>query len=223
MRLSSLVIAAILIVSTTLLAQHTTSAASSSAASSFASHSSSGGSSSASHTGSSHSSSGSVAPSNAPAPRPSSSTAIKSPYVTRGTQPGKPAGRSLFHPFRKPHPIERTQFIHPQPCWHKPCSVCPAGQSRNGRGACIAVSSACLTGGFSYGFFCSTPYWWSNQCRVLAGELASLEQRMRGESNPALSLEYQRLREQYEECLRRTGGMNSFGYYALDGGLFDVP
>jgi len=225
MRRSFLIIAATLIMSAFLAAQHAGSAAtSSSSGGSSSSHSGySGGSSSASHSASHFSSLGSSAH-HAPAlPRSSPSTAIKSPYVKQDAQPEKASGHSFFHPFRKPQPTEKAAFIHPQTCWRKPCAVCPGGQSSNGRGACVPVSETCLAHPLSLGLYCSTPYWWSNQCRALADELAVEQQSMRGHSYVGESMQYRRLSEQYEDCLRRTGLLNASPYYALYGGLFENP
>ena len=227
MRLSGLLIAIILMLSSMLTAQHAGGAASSSASGgSSSSHSSvSGGSFSASHSASHFSSTGSSAHSAPTLPRSSPSATIKSPYVKQNAQPEKAAAHSFFHPFRKPQPIEKekTAFIRPHPCWHKPCGVCPSGQSSNGRGACVPVSETCLAHPLSFGLACSTPYWWSNQCGVLANELLAEKQTMRGYGYSGESVEYRRLRQEYEECLLRTSGLNGFAFYGLYGGLFDVP
>lgn len=224
MRHSGLLIATILMLfmlSSMLAAQHAGGAASSSSGNSV-SHSSSGGSSSAIHSVGSLGASGSAAHSIAPTSRPSAPSTIKSPYVKRTTQPEKAPGHSFFHPFRKPEPIKKAAFIRPQPCWRKPCNVCPSGQSSNGRGACVPVSEMCLANPLSLGLYCSTPYWWSNQCRALANELAAEEQSMRNHNYVGESMEYQRLREQYEDCLRRRG-LNGLPHYSLYGGLFENP
>ena len=46
---------------------------------------------------------------------------------------------------------------------------------------------------------------------------------MRGHSYVGESMQYRRLSEQYEDCLRRTGLLNASPYYALYGGLFENP
>jgi len=222
MRLSCLVIATSLIMSTMVLAQHTSGGSGSGGGSS--SHgASSGGSFSASHSSGGFGSSGSSAPIAAPVSKSSSSIAIKSPYVKQDAQAGKASGHSFFHPMRKAQPAEKTGFIRPQTCWRKPCGVCPSGQSRNGRGACVPVSETCLANPLSLGLYCSTSDWWANQCGALANELAAEHQRLHGRHYLGDSVQYQRLKEQYEECLQRMGYMYGLADYALYGGVLEVP
>jgi hypothetical protein len=235
MRLSGLLLAAILVAAATLSVPHASGAPGSPGVSgSSASHSTSSGSASASHSVGSHSSSGSASHSSSgvgAAARPSPSSKVpgagKAPNARAIAEPEDKKGRSFFHPFRKPKPVEKVEFIRPQPCWRKPCAVCPPGQSRNGRGACVAaiLTNNCLSGPYGSGLFCGAPYWLSNRCKVLADELAAQERRMQGQNDPGQSLEYERLRAQYAQCLARMrGGFAAFAFYASDGeSLFDVP
>jgi hypothetical protein len=84
----------------------------------------------------------------------------------------------------------------------------------------MVVSHACGVGQYWNGSSC-----WQYQfgdCSELARRLAEERLNMHGQNDPGDSLRYQLLRQQYDQCLRRSGG--AFGAYALnDGLLFDTP
>jgi len=214
MRLSGLVVAAILLVSATLLAQHSSGGGSSSGGShggsaggsSFSVSSAGGYSTGSSHVASTGSSS-----------RPSSSSSKASPGKENASL-GNKSSRSLFHPFRKPKPGQNAAFKPPVPCLKGICAVCPPGESRNGRGACVIAGNACLSGQSSYrsGFACGVPYW-SNDCSALAERLAAQRRQMPGQSDYGQSLRLRLLQQQYDECLWR------FGSYPFSALLFDTP
>ncbi len=232
MRFSSLVIAATLALFVAFSAQQVLASGS---------PASSGGSTSASHGGGSTSSASSSSSSSAHSTASHSSSSISSSHSTSGTTHGsgpatgvksshsesvqqeKQGGRSFFHPFRKPKPVERAVFVRPQPCWRKPCTICPAGASRSGRGACVPVSQSC-TVGQGWVASCGTPYWFNN-CRALEQELAALRQQMQRQGYFGQSVEYRRLQQQYEYCLAHSRtNFAYYGFYAFNGaGLFDVP
>jgi hypothetical protein len=220
MRLSGLVLASLLVVSSALFAQHaggagggSSSAGSSSAGSSHSSYSG------ASVSSSSHSSS---APSHVSSTTSHASSATGAartapgklaPTTKEGLAPKK-SGPSFWHPFRKP--VVTAEFRRPEPCFKRPCAVCPPGQSHNGRGACGVVSSVCSSGQHGNGFGCGTQYW-LNDCRALANQLAMEQQRMQGQVSPGESVRYRSLLDQYERCASR------YGYAFNNALLLDTP
>ncbi len=230
MRLSGFVVASLLLVSTTLLAQHSSAGSGSSSggtSSSGVSHSSYSGSSSSVSSASSHNSSSSAAHSASRGTTASHTSKSNTPSNKLSSNrenaaPEKKSTRSFLHPFRKPTPVRTAEFHGPIRCLKEPCAVCPPGESRNGKGACVAASNACLPNQSWNGLACSTQAW-SNNCRALADELAAERRRMQGQNDPGESLRYQLLREQYQQCLRRFG-LDPFASYAFNRGfLLDTP
>ncbi len=220
MRLSGLVIAAILLVPATLLAQHSSGGgASSGGSASVSSHS--GGSTSSASSVSSHTSSASAAHvgSTSAAAHPSSSS--KLPPGKGTASPEKKPSRSLLHPFRKPQPVQNTEFKRPAPCLKGRCPVCPPGESRSGSGACAVTTTACAPGLSWNGFACGVPYRF-NDCSALANQLEAERRRMQGQSDPGQAVFYRMLRQQYESCLQRYGSP-MFGNALLFDSLFDAP
>jgi len=61
----------------------------------------------------------------------------------------------LRHPFR-PKPMQTADFKRPPPCRKEPCA-CPPGESRNGKGVCVAavVSNLCQPGQYWNGGACA--------------------------------------------------------------------
>jgi hypothetical protein len=223
MRRFGFVVASILLVSTVLFAQHTSgsSSASFSGSSSAAASHSSGGSFAAS-SGSHYASTSSTHTSAASASSHSQSTRVS---TTKGApQPERKSTRSFFHPFRKPKPVEHAQFPR-RPCFKGNCSICPPGQSANGRGLCVVMANTCQAGLVWNGFSCGQN-WWFNDCSYLAAQLAAQRRHMQGLNDPGQSLIYQTLRTQYDSCLARGGfeGFGGFSFYALnDGSFLDMP
>jgi hypothetical protein len=210
MRLSGLVFSAILLVSATLFAQHTSagggSASFGGSSGSAASHGSySGGSSSSASSASSHSSSSSSAShlASTSATSPHSSPSSKLSSSKGNASPEKKSSRSSFHPFRKPKPVESAEFRRPVPCLRGPCTVCPPGESRSGKGACVVTTSVCPSAQ-SWNGACGFPYGF-NDCSALAERLAAERRHMLGQSDPGQALLYRLLLQQYESCVARYG------------------
>lgn len=220
MRLSGLVVASILLVSATLLAQHSSGAGGSSSGASHSSYS--GGSNASVSSASSHNSSGSashVASTGAGTSHPSPSTKLSS--TKENAAPEKKSSRSFLHPFRKPKPVQSAEFKRPAPCLKGPCAVCPPGESRSGKGACMVASNVCSPGQSWNGFACGLPYRF-NDCGALADQLAAQQRQMRGQSDAGQVLVYRLLRQQYESCLARPGS-RSYGSASLFDTLLDTP
>jgi hypothetical protein len=86
----------------------------------------------------------------------SPSPSTKLPPTHANAQPEKKGFFSrLRHPF-KPKPVRTAEFKRPPPCRKEPCAVCPRGESRNGRGVCVAVvaSDVCGPGQYWNGGVC---------------------------------------------------------------------
>ena len=148
---------------------------SSSSSSSSASSHSSGGSAShvanvdarASHTNAQSSRSNSERAVREPNPEPNrktlSETGKLSPSPTTklsAAHANAPSEKKSFfsrlrHPF-KPKPVRTVEFKRPPPCRKEPCA-CPPGESRNGKGVCVAavVSNLCEPGQYWNGGACA--------------------------------------------------------------------
>jgi hypothetical protein len=204
MRLSGLVVAAVLLISTSLSASHSGAGSGSSGGfSGSSSHANSGGYSTAgsSHTGSESSHSPVAAPSNGPS---NSATASAS---------SKPENRGFFSFFRHRKPAQPNQAE----LLIKPPLRCKKGQN------CVPP---CQAGLALNGFACvaqSTPYWWFNNCRVLANELAAQREQMRTGIDRGASLRYQMLLNQYQQCMIRSRLVPFASYAFNDLSLLDVP
>jgi hypothetical protein len=231
MRLSALVVS-ILLVSITLFGQHTSGtgagggfSGSSNAGASHSGYSSgfslSAGSASSHSSGSSGSHVTGTSPTASNRASSSKVSSSKENVVKQSAPTETKSSRSFFHPFRKPKPIQSTEFKRPAPCFKGSCAVCPPGELRSGKGACMIASNSCSAGQTWNGFACSTQPWFNN-CRALADQLAAQEQQMRGQNDPGQSLRHQQLRNQYEQCLRRFS-LEPFGSYAFNGLRLDIP
>ena len=80
----------------------------------------------------------------------------KLPPAHANAPPEKKSFFSRFrHPFR-PKPVRTAEFKRPPPCRKEPCA-CPPGESRNGKGVCVAVvvSNLCEPGQYWNGGVCS--------------------------------------------------------------------
>src|ERR1039458_5965191 len=167
MRLSGVAVATTLLVSVTRLAQHSSGGG----ASSGGWHGGSGFSVSSAGSHSTSSSASHVASTGSSSSRPSSKVSPTKENASLGNK----SSRSLFHPFRKPKPVQNAAFKRPAPCLKGFCPACPPGESRNGKGACVITSNACSSGPFSgqswAGFACGVAYW-SNDCDSMAEQLA---------------------------------------------------
>jgi len=223
MRHSGLVVATILLVSATLLAQHSSgSGGSSGGASSGGSHGGySGGSSSSASTGGHVSSSsashvGSTGMASSRSPVSSNVSSKVSPTKENVTPEKKGFFSALRHPFRKP--VQKAEFN--RTCLKGPCPVCPPGESRNGRGAC-AASNVCTIGLSLNGFACGTPAW-SDDCRVLAAQLAEGQQQRPGQDNPDQHRRHHFLLNQYQQCLDRSRLALFGGFTFSDALLLDT-
>lgn len=198
MRLSRLVIVVLFLVSSSVFAQHSSpgssggsshTGSSSSFASSSGSHGgTSGGSSSASHSSGSHNSGGSVLHGSAAQAANSSGSqnGLNIRFVTAQsstssrTQTEKRGFFSaLRHPFRKPvPPVEadlRRPFCRKEPCIVPLPSLCPPGQSINGKGVCAsnASYSTCQAGNsWGTGSSCIYPL---DDCRGLTFDSESTQ------------------------------------------------
>jgi hypothetical protein len=198
--------------------------------------SSGGGSSSGSHGGGfsgggSHSGSGGFTSSSQST---SQSSMSSSPARSSSSHTSKPAspeteklemtpGRSLFHPFRKAHPIEKADFKRPEPCFKGSCEVCPPGHALTGGGCAVALNS-CSYGLVWNGFSCGPANYWNNDCSTFQGQLAAQARFMRGRNDPGQALIYDMLRRQYESCLSRYGGAGRWGSLGLsDLAWFGLP
>jgi hypothetical protein len=100
----------------------------------------------------SHGTSGEIGKSN------SSNTAKIAP-IKEKPEPEKKSILSFFrHPFRK-KPETNAEAERTAPCWKKPCPVCPPGESRNEKGACVApvviANEQCRAGQTWNGRFCA--------------------------------------------------------------------
>ena len=92
----------------------------------------------------------------------------------------------LRHPF-KPKPVKTAEFKRPPPCRKEPCAVCPPGESRNGKGACMAPVVAitqCQPGQTWNGGACIAnatcqpgTFWNGVSCTVNASECVSYDSR----------------------------------------------
>jgi len=230
MRLSGLVIAVILICSTTLLAQHSSGGGgSSSGGSSHSSSSSSGsfsssGSSHVSSVGGSHSGGASSSTRGGSAPHDSAKNdSAKNGLNVRARGPEsaslKAEKKGLFS-FLRHHKAAPNRSLEAAT---KQFFRCKKGENCTcfGRGsrnhACGSpVQSSCLAGQTWNGLGCGTPYWLNN-CRALAQQLEAERLEMQGQVDPGQDLRYQRLQEQYDQCMRRFGA-DPFSAY-----LFDTP
>lgn len=186
MRLSSFFVTPVLLFSVALFASHSSSGGGSHSGSASA------GSMASSHSVASSSSHGSSSA------RTSSASPSKQSARESGPQETK-SSRSLLHPFRKPKPVQPAVFTHSWPCLRRPCPVCPTGEARNGRGACAAVTNACVS---AYGFSCGVQYW-SNDCSALAHQLEAQRRGTKGHFDPSGAVIYRTLLDQYEQCVRR--------------------
>ena len=229
MRLSGLVIAVILICSTTLLAQHSSGGGgSSSGGSSHSSSSSSGsfsssGSSHVSSVGGSHSGGASSSTRGGSAPHDSAKndSAKKLNVRARGPESAslKAEKKGLFS-FLRHHKAAPNRSLEAATKQFFRCKkgencTCIGRGSRNH--ACGSpVQSSCLAGQTWNGLGCGTPYWLNN-CRALAQQLEAERLEMQGQVDPGQDLRYQRLQEQYDQCMRRFGA-DPFSAY-----LFDTP
>jgi hypothetical protein len=135
--------------------------------------------------------------------------------------PEKKSSRSFLHPFRKPKPVQSAEFKRPAPCLKGPCAVCPPGESRSGKGACMLASNVCSSGQSWNGFACGLRYRF-NDCTALADQLAAQQRQMRGQSDAGQVLVYRLLRQQYESCWARPGS-RSYGSASLFDTLLDTP
>jgi hypothetical protein len=102
-----------------------------------------------------------------PSPEPNrktlSETGRLSPSPTTKFSPAHanapPEKKSFFsrlrHPF-KPKPVRTAEFKRPPPCRKEPCA-CPPGESRNGKGVCVAavVGNLCEPGQYWNGGACA--------------------------------------------------------------------
>ena len=211
MRLAGFVLAILVFASSIFIVQHSFAAAgSSSTTSGGSSHGGGSGSSSSA----SHSSASSVSHSTTTSGGGSKTAQTRLANAKGNAASEKKAGRSLFHPFRKP--VQRVEFRHP--CLKEPCSVCPPGGSRFGK--CV-VTSTCVSGQVWNGFSCVASNWWFNDCSELAAQLAAQARHMQGTNDPGQAFVYQMLKREYDLCMERAGrGLSS---YAIDEALlFDV-
>ena len=235
MRLSGFLFAAVLVISVALLSQHSPAGSTSSGgvSSGGASHSGSSGASSGSSSMGSARMGSTVSPSSGgsashggstiPSSHSSSSSSLKSSSKPSNE---KESGRSFWHPFKKAPPVRSAAFPSQLHCRKEPCGFCPPGKARNSGGACIAPRTyACAVGQYWNGSSCYQYQF--GDCSELARRLAEERLNMQGQIDPGESLRYQLLRNQYEQCLRRSRG--AFGSYALNDGLlndrllFDTP
>ncbi len=218
MRLSRLVGAAILLLSVTLLAQHASGGGGGSSSASSAgasSHSSFGGSSSsvASHVSSTHVSGTSHGSSSISSSSTQSKSNLRTPVKDSANAKAEKKGFFSFMRHKKPAPVTPAEadFKRRVPCKKgQPCNVCPGGGTRNSAGNC-GYPQICSTGLGWNGFACGSQYGFSN-CRILADQITALQGQMAGKNDPGLSLRYQLLREQYEQCLARS---RSFAFSAM--------
>ena len=81
----------------------------------------------------------------------------------------------------------------------------------------MALTQVCSVGQYWNGSSC-LQYQFGN-CSELARRLAEERLNIQGQNDPGESLRYQLLRNQYEQCLRRSRG--AFGAYALNDGLLN--
>ncbi len=227
MRLSGVVVAAILVISTALLAQHSSGGGGSSTGGS--SHGGSGFSGGSSSSGSSHVSSGGGSHSGSVS---SSATArgnsARHDSAKNGLNVRVPGSESAslkeekkgFFSFLGHHKAARNTSLEAAT---KLFFRCKKGENcgcfgRGSRtGTCGSpVQSSCSAGQSWNGLGCGTPYWLNN-CNALAQQLEAERQTMQGHVDPGQNLRYQRLQEQYDQCMRRFG-VNPFSAY-----LFDTP
>jgi hypothetical protein len=248
-RLSTVVVVSILYVSVTAFAQHSSGGGSSgghsgggSSSSSSSSHSSSTSSSShsTSHSTSSSRSSASESSSSAPssakdaARTASAKSEIKSRNAKRESlTPGNaksanatPEKRRFFSFLRSRKPVPKpatTAKFPPFPCKKgMNCPVCPGG-TRGARGQCVSEAPVSCSAGLVWnGFGCGVQSRLGN-CQALADQLEAERQQMQGQVDPAESLRYRMLREQYERCMRRYGLQPFTSYAVSDEGLFGSP
>jgi hypothetical protein len=152
---------------------------------------------------------------------PSPSTKLPTPKAT--APPEKKRFFSfLRHPFRKPEPVQTAKFKRPVPCRKGPCPVCPPGESRNGKGVCVAVvasnqcqpgeswnvgasgATACQPGTFWNGVSCVDYGGRCGSAELVAAELRGLKGQMQAAcSSNSSAQQCSDLKQRHEEALSR--------------------
>jgi hypothetical protein len=116
---------------------------------------------------------------------------------------GKPEKKSFFSflHHKKPAPT-RVNFINPRP-------RCKRGHN------CLVQPVCPANSGWYWLSYCGAQYdqyYWFNACQALADQVYSERERMRTTADAGASLRYQRLLDQYHQCMRRYG-MEPFSSY----------
>jgi len=123
-----------------------------------------------------------------------SPTKEKDSSATKTTQPEKKGFLSfLRHPFHKPEPKHKPKpKPEPEPipvvpdlravCKHKPCAVCPPGQSAGKNGTCVTpsptlASARCRAGMVWDGAACAST---TDDCAMFSSRAATLANELRG-------------------------------------------